>query len=170
MTLADVPAGNIGGLPGGYQAMAPSDAPATLEKIISNTVGFFTVVGGLTFIIYLVLAGLTWITAREDDARLSKAKQMFTNALVGLAMIVISWALAGIIGTIFGFDILNPAQYIEQISPGGGNGGTDCGGGLNIGECGPLGGYTYCCVDAGTLCNGSTFSYPFNCRQDWIGH
>ena len=121
MTLADIQAGNIGGLPGGYQDMAATDAPATLEKIISNTVGFFTVVGGLTFIIYLVLAALTWITAREEDARLSKAKQMFTNALVGLALIVISWALAGIIGTIFGFDILNPAQYIEQISPRGTN-------------------------------------------------
>jgi len=67
MTLADIQAGNIGGLPGGYQALPASDAPATLEKIISNTVGFFTVVGGLTFIIYLVLAGLTWITAREEE-------------------------------------------------------------------------------------------------------
>ena len=131
MTLADAAAGNIGGLSGGYQAegMLGSNAPATLEKIISNTVGFFTVVGGLTFIIYLVLAGLTWITAREEDARLSKAKQMFTNALVGLAIIVISWALAGIIGTIFGFDILNPAQYIEKISPGSGGGGDGGGGG-----------------------------------------
>lgn len=130
MKLADVPAGNIGGLPGGYQDMAASAAPATLEKIISNTVGFFTVVGGLTFIIYLVLAGLTWITAREEDARLSKAKQMFTNALVGLAIIVISWALAGIVGTIFGFDILNPAQYIEKISPGTGT--SPCSGGRPI--------------------------------------
>lgn len=134
MTLANVPAGNIGGLPGGYQAqdMLGLNAPATLEKIISNTVGFFTVVGGLTFIIYLVLAGLTWITAREEDARLSKAKQMFTNALVGLAIVVISWAMAGVVGTIFGFDLLNPAQYIEKISPGGGsgeNGGGSGGGG-----------------------------------------
>ena len=136
MTLADIQAGNIGGLSGGYQdsGMLGSNAPATLEKIISNTVGFFTVVGGLTFIIYLVLAGLTWITAREEDARLSKAKQMFTNALVGLAIIVISWALAGIIGTIFGFDILNPAQYIEKISPGGSSGG---GGGSGGGGCPP---------------------------------
>ena len=135
MTLADIQAGNIGGLPGGYQALPASDAPATLEKIISNTVGFFTVVGGLTFIIYLVLAGLTWITAREEDARLSKAKQMFTNALVGLAIIVISWALAGIVGTIFGFDILNPAQYIEKISPGGSGG--NVGGGQHPGGGGP---------------------------------
>lgn len=129
MTLADINAGNIGGLPGGYQSMAASDAPVTLEKIISNTVGFFTVVGGLMFIIYLVLAGLTWITAREEEARLSKAKQMFTNALVGLAIVVISWALAGVIGTIFGFDILNPAQYIEKISPGGSSGGNGSSGG-----------------------------------------
>lgn len=123
MKLADIQAGNIGGLPGGYQGISPADAPSTLEKIISNTLGFLTIVGGLSFIIYTVLAGLTWITAREEGERLSKAKQMFTNALIGLALVVVSWALAGVVSTIFGFEILNPAKYIEQIAPGGGGGG-----------------------------------------------
>ena len=123
MTLAQIKAGNIGGLPGGYQDLATSSASTTLEKIISNTLGFLTIVGGISFIIYTVLAGLTWITAREEGERLSKAKQMFTNALIGLALVVISWALAGVVSTIFGFEILNPAKYIEQIAPGGGDGG-----------------------------------------------
>ncbi|MBI5356536.1 hypothetical protein HZB78_02900 [Candidatus Collierbacteria bacterium] len=121
MKLADIQAGNIGGLPGGYQDMAASAASTTLEKIISNTLGFLTIVGGISFIIYTVMAGLTWITAREEGERLSKAKQMFTNALIGLALVVISWALAGVVSTIFGFEILNPAKYIEQISPNGGD-------------------------------------------------
>lgn len=125
MTLAQIQAGNIGGLPGGYQDMAATSASATLEKIISNTLGFLTIVGGLSFIIYTVLAGLTWITAREEGERLSKAKQMFTNALIGLALVVISWALAGVVSTIFGFEILNPAKYIEQIAPGGGGSGNN---------------------------------------------
>lgn len=119
MKLAQIKAGNIGGLPGGYQGISPADAPSTLEKIISNTLGFLTIVGGLSFIIYTVLAGLTWITAREEGERLSKAKQMFTNALIGLALVVVSWALAGVVSTVFGFKILNPAAYIEQIAPGG---------------------------------------------------
>lgn len=122
MKLAQIKAGNIGGLPGSYQDMSASSASTTLEKIISNTLGFLTIVGGLSFIIYTVLAGLTWITAREEGERLSKAKQMFTNALIGLALVVVSWALAGVVSTIFGFKILNPAQYIEQIAPGGGSG------------------------------------------------
>ncbi len=50
---------------------------------------------------------------------------MFTNALIGLALVVISWALAGVVSTVFGFKILNPAMYIEQIAPGGGSGGVD---------------------------------------------
>lgn len=129
MKLAQIQAGNIGGLPGGYQDMAASAASSTLEKIISNTLGFLTIVGGISFIIYTVLAGLTWITAREEGERLSKAKQMFTNALIGLALVVISWALAGVISTIFGFEILNPGKYIEIISPGGGNGNGGHGGG-----------------------------------------
>jgi cytochrome bd-type quinol oxidase subunit 2 len=129
MKLAQIQVGNIGGLPGGYQDMAASAASSTLEKIISNTLGFLTIVGGISFIIYTVLAGLTWITAREEGERLSKAKQMFTNALIGLALVVISWALAGVISTIFGFEILNPGKYIEIISPGGGNGNGGHGGG-----------------------------------------
>ncbi len=126
MKLAQIQGGNIRGLPGGYQDMAASSAPTILEKIISNTLGFLTIVGGISFIIYTVLAGLTWITAREEGERLSKAKQMFTNALTGLALVVVSWALAGVISTIFGFEILNPGKYIEQLGPGGGsNGGED---------------------------------------------
>lgn len=124
MKLTDIQAGNIGGLPG-YQSLPAANASTTLETIISNTLGFLTIVGGLSFIIYTVLAGLTWITAREEGERLSKAKQMFTNALIGLALVVISWALAGVVSTVFGFKILNPAMYIEQIAPGGGSGGVD---------------------------------------------
>lgn len=175
MKLAAANLGNIEGLPGGYQGTGAAGAPATFEKIATNVVGFLTMAGGFAFIIYTILAGLTWITAREEAERLSKAKQMFTNAIIGLAIVVSSWAISGIFGKLFGFEILNPMQYLENISPGGGGGGgggsSDCGGGLNIGSCGPIsaGGQVYCCVAAGTKCNGNTFGYSFNCPQDQIG-
>lgn len=124
MILADAPLEQIQGVPGpGYQNMPIGDAPSTLEMIISNTVGFLTVAAGLSFAIYILLAGLTWITAREESERISRAKQMFTNALVGLAIVVSSWAFAGIMQTVFGFDILSPQKIIESIIPKGGGGG-----------------------------------------------
>lgn len=122
MILADADLGKIGGLPGGYQGSTAASS-TVFETIATSVVGFLTLAGGLSFIIYTILAGLTWITAREEAERLSKAKQMFTNAVIGLAIVVSSWAIAGIFGKLFGFEILNPAQYLENISPGGGGGG-----------------------------------------------
>lgn len=177
MKLAAANLGEIQGLPEGYQGAGAAGAPATFERIATNVVGFLTLAGGFSFIIYTILAGLTWITAREEAERLSKAKQMFTNAIIGLAILVSSWAISGIFGKLFGFEILNPAQYLEKISPGAGEGGGSSGGGasrqycggLAQGQCGPgPGGVTYCCVAPGTLCNGNTFSYPFNCPKNQV--
>src|SRR3990167_6764110 len=123
MKLADLPLGAIEGIDKGYQGKAPDVAPDTIELIVTNVVGFLTIAGGISFIIYTLLAGLTWITAREESERLSKAKQMFINALIGLAIVVASWAISGILQTIFGFDFLDVKGLIESITPGGGGGG-----------------------------------------------
>lgn len=118
--FADAPLNEIKGLPGGYQGAPLASAPTTLENIISKTVGFLTVAGGLSFVVYVLLAGLTWITAREESERLSKAKQMLVNALVGLAIVAASWSFTGMMQTIFGFDILAPDQLIRNcLTPGG---------------------------------------------------
>lgn len=116
MILADADLGKIGGLPGGYQGSTAA-ASTVFETIATNLVGFLTIAGGFAFIIYTIMAGLTWITAREEAERLSKAKQMFVNAIIGLAIVVSSWAIAGIFGKLFGFEILNPAKYLPGISP-----------------------------------------------------
>lgn len=118
MIIADAKLDTIKGVSGGYQGLGTTDAAKTVELIISNTVGFITIVAGLSFVIYILLAGLTWISAREESERVSRAKQMFTNALVGLAIVVSAWAFTGIMQTVFGFDILSPAQLIKCMTPG----------------------------------------------------
>lgn len=169
MKLAAANLGNIGGLPGGYQGAGAAGAPTTFETIATNLVGFLTIAGGFAFIVYTIMAGLTWITAREEAERLSKAKQMFVNAIIGLAIVVSAWAISGIFGKLFGFEILNPAQYLENISPGGGGGGGGGGGsqycgGLPVGDCGPgPGGQLYRCEPPGSGCNNYGLTYPINC-------
>lgn len=119
MTLAQVQLDPITGLSSGYQGLGTANAPTTLETIISNSIGFITIAAGITFVMYLVLGGLTWITARDDSGRMDRAKQMITNALVGLFIVVVAWAFAGVMQTIFGFNILNPAEIINcQLVPG----------------------------------------------------
>lgn len=107
----------IKGLDKGYQGKGTADAPGTIELIVSNTVGFITVAGGVAFIIYTAMAALTWITAREEADRISKAKQQFVNALIGLAMMVSAYAFTGIMQTVFGFDILDVATLLGKLKP-----------------------------------------------------
>lgn len=117
--LADQPLEQITGKLPGYLSNPPQTAPTTIETVISNIIGFLTIAAGISFIVYIVLAGVTWVTAREESERINRAKQMITNALVGLAIVVISWAFAGIMQTIFGFDILNPARTLCRVLLGG---------------------------------------------------
>lgn len=118
--MAQVQLDPIQGLDSGYQKINlgdPMSALTIMEKIISNVIGFITVAAGVTFVVYIVLAGLTWITAREESERISKSKQMLMNALVGLAIIAASWALTGVLETVFGFTILHPAELIYNMIP-----------------------------------------------------
>lgn len=122
--LADEKLGPITGLGTGYQNPAAIGAPlTTAETLLSNVAGFLTVAGGVTFMIYIILAGLTWITAREESERISKAKQMFTNAVVGLAIVAVAWAFTGVMETIFGFNILSPRETLEKFISGKKSGG-----------------------------------------------
>ena len=50
--------------------------------------------------------------------------------VVSLAIVVAAWSIAGILQTIFGFNLLSPTQYLDKISPGGG--GPDVGDGLKF--------------------------------------
>lgn len=67
------------------------------------------VIGGVATLLYLVMGGLTWITAGGDKANSEKAKSMITDAVIGLVILAGSFALIKFIDAILGTDILNPS-------------------------------------------------------------
>lgn len=95
-------------------------ATAQFTVFASNLLSFITTVGGLMFLLYFILGGLSWITAGGDKAKVDEAKSKMTSAAVGLIVIVSSYAIAFIIGKVLGIDILNPSKIIQNITPGGG--------------------------------------------------
>lgn len=72
------------------------------------------------FLIYFVIGSLAWISSRGEREQLAKAQRYLTNALTGLIVMVLSWAIAGVLGNIFGFDILDLKGLIKSL-PGGGS-------------------------------------------------
>ena len=88
------------------------------ENLISTVVGFLTIVAGISFILYFIIAGFSWITAGGDLEKVKKAQANITNALIGLIIVAIAYTVTAIVGSLLGFDILNPATVIEEkLSP-----------------------------------------------------
>lgn len=88
----------------------------TLEKIISNVIGILTILATLFFIFQFVIAAITWVTAGEAS-NVAKSRQKMVNAFIGLIIVVASYAIIGVIGTIVGIDILNPATELGKLIP-----------------------------------------------------
>jgi hypothetical protein len=101
---------------------AAEDPAGNLELIISNILGFFTIVGGIFFIVYFLMASIQWITSGGDSSKLDSARNRMIHGVLGLTLLVAAYGIIGIVGSLIGVDILNPAEMIQRIVPGG-NGG-----------------------------------------------
>ncbi len=114
--MADINFGQIT-TPGGYQPGSGIEgSTSAVEKLISNVLVVFTIVGGIAFALYFLLGGLNWITAGGDKGKIDKAKGMMTNGAIGIIVITVSYAITFIISKALGLDILNPGTIINGIT------------------------------------------------------
>lgn len=97
---------------------AETDPGASLETIMSNVIGFLTIIGALFFIVYFFIGALEWISSAGDSGKLSNARNRMIHGILGLIIIVAGYAIIGLLGDLIGIDILNPALLLEQITPG----------------------------------------------------
>jgi cytochrome bd-type quinol oxidase subunit 2 len=115
LTLLALKLGDIE-TPSGYKI--DTDNPLVpLEKIFSNLLAVFTIVGGLMFIIYFIIAAFKWITAGDKAESAEKARTQMTNGLLGLIVLVAAYALFYIIGLVLGMNFLNPSAITNKLSP-----------------------------------------------------
>jgi len=93
------------------------EATANLELFISNIIGFLTVLGGIFFVVQFVLAAFNWITSGGDSSKIQKARDKMVQGALGLIVVIASYALIGLIGSIIGLDLLNVGKQIENLVP-----------------------------------------------------
>lgn len=111
--MAKYELGNIQGL-GSFNPTGAglTDTTTKLSSFISTILNVITVGVGLFFIVYFATAGLQFITSGADENKLNQARDKMTNAVIGLIITVAAYAITGLVGSIFGFDILNPADTL----------------------------------------------------------
>ncbi len=94
-----------------FDAAAGGGENIGLIIFISNLLQVATIIAGVWVLFQLILAGYQYITANGDTGAHNKVKDRVTMSLLGLAIIVASYTVAGVIGLIFFGNaafILNP--------------------------------------------------------------
>ena len=86
-----------------------------LETFLSIFLGFFTIVGGLMFLLYFVFAALAWLSAGGEKGKVESAKTQMTNAALGLVVLIMAQFIIGIVSSVLGLKILNPVEALGGL-------------------------------------------------------
>lgn len=74
---------------GGYDVAGGADLTSIVGLIIQAILGLL----GAVFIILMVYAGYTWMTAAGNEPKIEKAKEMIQTSIIGLIIVLSSWAI-----------------------------------------------------------------------------
>jgi hypothetical protein len=97
-------------------ATSPRSLMDLLLDNLSNIIGFLTLLGGLFFVLYFILAAFDWLRAGGDHGKIEKAQQKMVNAAIGLLIMIVGIGIVGIVGGVFGLEILDPTDtYLELV-------------------------------------------------------
>ena len=97
------------GLPGNAETTTP-------VTIIINLINVALGLLGLFFVILIMYAGFTWMTAQGDEKKVQKAKDIIKNSIYGVAIVLLAAVLANLAIEI----ILRIAEGEEDILNSGG--------------------------------------------------
>jgi hypothetical protein len=100
-----------------YTQDVSTDPLTTMEKVVSNMIGVITVVGSMVFLINFLMAALSMISAGGEASKLNTARDKMTHAVIGLVVLVATYAIAGLISSIVGLKILSPKELLEGLVP-----------------------------------------------------
>ena len=62
--------------------------------IVADIIGVVLTFLGIISVVLIIYAGFTWMTAGGNEEKIKKAKSILTNSVIGLIIIMASYALA----------------------------------------------------------------------------
>lgn len=94
----------------GINATGGVSVEKTVENIVVNVVSILFAVGGIGVVVYFVWGAVDWILSGGDKEKVSNARKKMTHALIGLALLSLSFVIINLVGTIVGFNPLGNLQ------------------------------------------------------------
>lgn len=122
--LAQVPTafpggGELRGIgPLGLANKPPGSADVIFAQVISNIIGFLTIVAGLWFLFNVIIAGFGWLSAGGDKQKLADAQGKLTSSVIGLTVVVIGIFIVRLVTNLLGIQlVLDPVGAILNLRP-----------------------------------------------------
>jgi len=105
-------AADLGDAFGNYEREAPIDTIAkeanfqstennNIENLIQTVLNLLFSVIGAIFIALTILAGFRWMTADGNQEQVTKAKHSIKSSLIGVAVVILAYALTYFVFSIF---------------------------------------------------------------------
>ncbi len=76
------------------------------QDLVPRMIGLAFVVGALVFFFIMIVSAIQWITSGGDKAAVEGARGKITNAIVGIVILLSTFALLKVIEDFFGINIL----------------------------------------------------------------
>jgi hypothetical protein len=94
-----------------YISLLPTGQFSNLENInfsglMSLIISLFIIVAGVSFFFSFLLGGIKIIVSQGNKDQLDDAKRHLTNALIGIVIVLSTWAIISFVEGVFGVNLL----------------------------------------------------------------
>lgn len=90
----------------GTEDLADDSAGDIAINLILGISYFLIFIGVAVAVLYIVLGGYNLVTSGGDDSKAKSGRQMVTNAVIGLVLIIVSVTIVQLVAnTVFGLDV-----------------------------------------------------------------
>jgi hypothetical protein len=94
------------------------DGNAFINDTVASVVQLFYVIGGTAVLIMTVWGATEWVLSGGDKEKVAAARKKITNALIGLALLSLSFVIINVVGTLVGFNPLGNLQLPSFVGIG----------------------------------------------------
>jgi len=82
-------------------------ATLTPGSVVGGLIRLVLMFAAIIFFFMFVMGGIKWIMSEGDKTKLDTARQQITNALIGLAIIFVAWAIIVLLNQLFGIELMS---------------------------------------------------------------
>jgi hypothetical protein len=81
-----------------YKTQAANPDNNFLSTRLGSIIGLVLSFVGVIFLILMIFAGLSWMTASGNQEKVNKAKDLMINAVIGLVIVMAAYAITAFVG------------------------------------------------------------------------